>query len=392
MSELEIHRGLAGVVADTTAISEVNEATNSLLYRGYPVQDLAASCSFEEVAYLIWHGDLPTASQLQSFEKQERSLRTLPGGLSEILGSLPVKCHPMDVLRTGVSHLGASDPREDDNSPEANLAKSIDLMAKIPTIVAAEQRRRRGLSAIAPDPGLSFAENFLNMCFGEVPGPEVVRSFEISLVLYAEHSFNASTFTARVIISTLSDIYSAVTGAIGALKGPLHGGANEAVMYMFNEIGDPDRATVWLGEALAAKRKIMGFGHRVYKHGDSRVPTMYAALKDLAGSHESGPRLLALYDNLAGAMLEAKGIYPNLDFPSGPAYDLIGFDIPIFTPIFVVSRITGWTAHVIEQLSANSLIRPLSAYVGPVQRSVPPREARGLWEERRCPFRGSASG
>ena len=371
-NDVEIRRGLNGVVADTTQISMVNEATNSLLYRGYPVQELAASRTFEEVAYLIWHGELPSASELSSFETRERSLRALPDALHATLASLPTACHPMDVLRTGISYLGAQDAREDDNAPEANLAKSLDMMAKIPTIVAAEQRRRRGLAPIPPDPTLSLAENFLAMCFGTLPEPEIVRCFEISLVLYAEHSFNASTFTARVIISTLSDIYSAVVGAIGALKGPLHGGANEAVMVMLDEIGDPDRAASWLDEALAAKRKIMGFGHRVYKHGDSRVPTMYAALQDLARRYPDGPRLVALYDNLAKAMHDAKGIHPNLDFPSGPAYHLIGFDIPIFTPIFVISRITGWTAHVVEQLSANSLIRPLSAYVGPDQRSVPP--------------------
>jgi len=365
----EVHRGLAGVVADTTAISMVNEATNSLLYRGYPVQQLAARCSFEEVAYLIWYGELPTADELAEFSASERSQRSVDKALLETLAQLPLTCHPMDVLRTAVSYLGASDPREDDASVEANLAKSIDMMAKIPTIVAFEQRRRRGEAAIEPDPGLSFAENFFHMCFGSVPETEVVRCFEISLVLYAEHSFNASTFTARVVTSTLSDIYSAVTAAIGALKGPLHGGANEAVMEMMSEIEDPADAARWLAEALASKRKIMGFGHRVYKHGDSRVPTMRAALVTMA-SIRDGERLMALYDNLERAMFEEKGIHPNLDFPSGPAYHLMGFDIPIFTPIFVMSRITGWTAHVMEQLATNSLIRPLSLYVGPEERSV----------------------
>ena len=366
----EVKRGLAGVVADTSAISTVNEQTNSLLYRGYPVQELAASCRFEEVAYLIWHGELPDASELALFEKTERSLREVPPGSLEVLALLPTTCHPMDVLRSAVSQLGAHDRREDDGSLEANVAKSLDLMAKLPTIVAAEQRRRRGEAPIPPDPELGFVENFFHMCFGSVPSLEVLRSFEISLILYAEHSFNASTFVARVITSTLSDIYSAVTGAIGALKGPLHGGANEAVMAMFLEIGDPARAASWLDEALASKRKIMGFGHRVYKHGDSRVPTMHAALVELAAQLE-GERLLALYENLASAMRERRGIHPNLDYPTGPAYHLMGFDIPMFTPIFVMSRITGWTAHVMEQLAANSLIRPLSAYVGPQQRAVP---------------------
>jgi citrate synthase len=365
----EIRRGLVGVVADTTAISMVNEETNSLLYRGYPVQELAASCSFEEVAYLIWNGDLPTAAQLESFCATERSLREVPAEVFAVLGELPTTCHPMDVLRTAVSYLGACDPTEDDASPESNLAKSIDMMAKLPAIVAFEQRRRRGEGPIAPDPALSFAENFLKMTFGEVPEAEVVRCFEISLVLYAEHSFNASTFAARVITSTLSDIYSAVTGAIGTLKGPLHGGANEAVMEMMTEIGDPDIAAQWLREALASKRKVMGFGHRVYKHGDSRVPTMHAALVEMARLR-NGERLIAMYDNLAATMLEEKDIHPNLDFPAGPAYHLMGFDTPTFTPIFVVSRITGWTAHIIEQLAHNALIRPLSAYDGEPERHV----------------------
>ncbi|MCU1489553.1 MAG: hypothetical protein JWM85_958 [Acidimicrobiaceae bacterium] len=367
--ESEVRRGLAGVVADTTAISSVNPETNSLLYRGYPVQELAASCSFEEVAYLIWNGELAGPDELASFNKQERSLREPPAGLLDTLAGLPLTCHPMDVLRTAVSHLGAHDPHEDDQSAEAMLAASLSMMAKIPTVIAAEQRRRRGEKPIPPDPSLGFAENFFAMAFGSIPEPEIVRAFEVSLILYAEHSFNASTFTARVITSTMSDIYSAVVGAIGALKGPLHGGANEAVMAMFEEIGDPDRAAQWLSESLSSKRKIMGFGHRVYKNGDSRVPTMYEALVDLAGRLH-GERLLALYRNLAGAMLEAKGIHPNLDYPTGPAYALMGFDIPTFTPIFVMSRITGWTAHVIEQAGANSLIRPLSKYVGPAQRSL----------------------
>ncbi|HLI42262.1 MAG TPA: citrate/2-methylcitrate synthase, partial [Streptosporangiaceae bacterium] len=206
--------------------------------------------------------------------------------------------------------------------------------------------------------------------FGEIPEPQVARAFETSLILYAEHSFNASTFTARVVASTLSDAYSAVTAAIGALKGPLHGGANEAVMDMMAEIGTPDRAERWLEEALAARRTIMGFGHRVYKHGDSRVPTMRAALGEIAALR-GGEDLLGIYEALAKGMLRAKGLHPNLDYPAGPAYHLIGFDTPMFTPIFVTARITGWTAHIAEQLSARVLIRPLAAYTGPAERHLP---------------------
>lgn len=367
--KVEIKRGLAGVVADETAISMVNEATNSLLYRGYPVQDLAASRSFEEVAYLIWHGNLPSSGELHAFEGAERNQRVVEAQLLGTLGALPKDCHPMDVLRSAVSLMGASDPSEDDASQEANFAKSLSMMAKLPTIVAFEQRRRRGEAPIAPSSDLGFAENFFQMCFGAVPEKEVVRFFEISLILYAEHSFNASTFTARVITSTLSDIYSAVTGAIGALKGPLHGGANEAVMATLAEIDDPARAQSWLADALANKRKIMGFGHRVYKHGDSRVPTMRASLEELA-KLRGAERMMELYTNLESAMADARGILPNLDYPTGPLYHLMGFDTPMFTPIFVMSRITGWTAHVMEQLAANSLIRPLSAYVGEPERCL----------------------
>ncbi|MFF0738782.1 bifunctional 2-methylcitrate synthase/citrate synthase [Streptomyces sp. NPDC004111] len=369
----EVHRGLAGVVADTTGISTVIQETNSLTYRGYPVQDLAARCSFEEVAFLLWHGELPDPAQLDAFRERERALRPLDRTTAEVLARLPGTCHPMDVLRTAVSFFGAEDPLEDDGSPAANLAKSLALLAKLPTVVATDHRRRRGLTPIQPDPSLGYADNFFHMCFGRIPDPETVRCFEISLVLYAEHSFNASTFTARVVTSTLSDLYSAVTAAIGALKGPLHGGANEAVMHMLNEISDPQDAESWLDGAIAAKRKIMGFGHRVYKNGDSRVPIMQEAADRLvAGAGDPDvTRLATLHAALRHAMITRKGIHPNLDYPAGLAYHLMGFDIPAFTPIFVMSRITGWTAHITEQLAHNALIRPLGAYTGPGQRSLP---------------------
>lgn len=368
----DVKRGLDGVISDTTAVSMVNPETNSLLYRGYPVQELAASCSFEEVAHLLLYGELPSAAQLAGFQRAERSLRELPPPLPLVLASLPLGCQPMDVLRTAVSVLGAGDQREEDASVEADLGKGLSLLAKLPIVVAAEQRRRRGQQPIPPDRGLSFTQNFFQMCFGVVPDPEVSRCLEVSLVLYAEHSFNASTFTARVITSTFSDLHSAVTGAIGALKGPLHGGANEAVMVMLEEIGDPDRAEFWLAAALAEKRTIMGFGHRVYKHGDSRVPTMQAALERLAAARD-GHRLLELHTRLGRAMVETKGIHPNLDYPTGLAYHLMGFDTPTFTPIFVMSRVTGWTAHIVEQRAQNSLIRPLASYAGPAERRVPAR-------------------
>jgi 2-methylcitrate synthase len=275
--------------------------------------------------------------------------------------------------------MGARHELAEDSSREANMAKAIDLFAAMPAVVAYDQRRRHGQDVIEPRDDLGYSANFLWMTFGEEQVPEVVDAFNVSMILYAEHSFNASTFTARVITSTLSDLHSAVTGAIGALKGALHGGANEAVMHTFDEIGiRPEesleeaaaRAKTWMEDALARKKKVMGFGHRVYKHGDSRVPTMKAALDKMI-AHYGRPELLGLYNGLETAMDEAKSIKPNLDYPTGPTYHLMGFDTATFTPLFVASRITGWTAHIMEQLDSNSLIRPLSQYNGVEERHLP---------------------
>ncbi|GAB20762.1 2-methylcitrate synthase/citrate synthase [Gordonia effusa NBRC 100432] len=362
-----IYKGLAGVVVDTTAVSKVVPETNSLTYRGYAVQELAAQRSFEEVAYLLWYGELPNSGQLQLFTQRERANRRLDRNGESVLARIPDNCHPMDVVRTLISYLGTEDPDEDIPTPEANLDKALRMYAVLPTIVAADMRRRRGLDPIKPHHGLGYAENFLNMCFGEVPDPVIVKAFEKSLTLYAEHSFNASTFAARVVTSTQSDIYSAVTAAIGALKGSLHGGANEAVMHDMIDIDRPERAREWLAAKLANKDKVMGFGHRVYKNGDSRVPTMYDALVEIA-DHLGEHKWLGIYRELEDEMVARTGIKPNLDFPTGPAYQLMGFDIGSFTPIFVMARITGWTAHIIEQTAHNALIRPLSAYDGQPQR------------------------
>ncbi|MBP2451183.1 bifunctional 2-methylcitrate synthase/citrate synthase [Mycolicibacterium lutetiense] len=365
----KIYKGLAGVVVDTTAISKVVPETNTLTYRGYPVQDLAAHCGFEQVAYLLWHGELPTDQELALFTQRERASRRIDRSMQSLLAKLPDNCHPMDVVRTAISYLGAEDPEEDDSSPSANFDKSLRMFAVLPTIVAADMRRRRGLEPIAPHSHMGYSENFLNMCFGAVPDPVIVNAFERSMVLYAEHSFNASTFAARVVTSTQSDIYSAVTAAIGALKGSLHGGANEAVMHDMLEIGSADRAAEWLHGKLSRKDKVMGFGHRVYKNGDSRVPTMKAALQEVAEARD-GQRWMDIYNVLESAMFAATKIKPNLDFPTGPAYYLMGFDIPSFTPLFVMSRITGWTAHIMEQAASNALIRPLSDYSGLPQRAL----------------------
>lgn len=370
MTDTEIRKGLAGVIADTTAISKVNPETNSLLYRGYPVQQLAERCSMEQVAWLLWHGELPTADELAGFESRERAGRALADDIRRVIDLVPTSAHPMDVVRTAVSALGAADPRAETSDPETELAKAETLFAAIPAIVAYDQRRRRGLEPIPPRDDLDYSRNFLWMTFGDEPTEVQADVFRVSMVLYAEHSFNASTFTARVVTSTLADLHSAVVAAIGALKGPLHGGANEAVIHMFDEVGSAAAASSWLDAALAGKRKIMGFGHRVYKHGDSRVPTMEAALRRLA-TEDGTAELIELYDALESAMADRKPIKPNLDYPSGPAYRLLGFDTATFTPLFVAARVTGWTAHVMEQRAANSLIRPLSEYVGPDERAVP---------------------
>jgi len=373
--EPRIFKGLAGVPVDVTAISMVNSDTNSLLYRGYPVQQLAARCSVEEVALLLWNGELPGRDELADFEREERSHRALEPKVRRAIDDLSVTTHPMDVCRTAVSVIGACDPDAESNAPEDNIRKARHLFARLPAVVAYDQRRRNGLPLVEPRSDLSYAENFLYMTLGEVPDPQVADAFRLSLVLYAEHSFNASTFAARVITSTLSDLHSAVTGAIGALKGPLHGGANEAVMYAFGEIGTPGGVEAWLDDALAHKRKVMGFGHRVYKHGDSRVPTMRAAMTSML-EHFGRPDLLEMYTRLEQGMKERTGILPNVDYPTGPAYHVMRFDTETFTPIFVAARTVGWTAHIMEQVAANALIRPLSVYVGAPQRDLPtPTEA-----------------
>ena len=379
MTDQDIRKGLNGVVADYTAVSKVNPETNSLLYRGYPVQELAEHCTFEEVAYLLWNGELPNDEQLAEFRGGCMENRDIGEELIQVINFMPKDCHPMDVLRTAVSYLGAEDPEK--FTPDSDHLRGIGrkLLAKLPTIVATDIRRRQGKDYVAPDKEKGFSENFLWMVFGDdekSPAniPSDIEAFEKTMILYAEHSFNASTFTARTIASTMSDGWSAITGGIAALKGPLHGGANEFVMHHMEEIGDPANAEQWCLDKLKNKELVMGFGHRVYKNGDSRVPTMEAAFKKLAAEHpeKDAQKWVEMYDIMAKTMYEntSINIRPNLDFPSGPAYYILGFDIEFFTPLFVMSRITGWTAHIIEQFENNSLIRPLSAYNGPEERHV----------------------
>ena len=375
MAEVEIKKGLVGVIADETKVSEVMPDINSLTYRGYAVQDLAEACVFEEVAYLLLNGELPSKSQLAKFQEEERSNREISSNLKKIIQSYPNNAHPMDTTRTSVSHLGLEDSEASTNTIEANYKKFIRIFAKTPTAVAANFRSRKGLDIIDPKKDLSFSENFFHMCFGKVPSKDVVKAFDVSLILYAEHSFNASTFTSRVIASTLADIHSAIVGGISALKGPLHGGANEAVMEMFLEIKEPENTEKYILNKIKNKDLIIGFGHRVYKKGDSRVPTMTKYYYKTAEfyKNEKFPKISKILEQ---TMIKEKNIFPNLDFPSGPTYFLMGFDVNFFTPIFVMSRITGWSAHVNEQLKDNRLIRPLSKYTGSIHRKVKPIEQR----------------
>ncbi len=365
----EIKKGLLGIVVDETEVSKVMPEINSLTYRGYAAQDLCAKCKFEEVAYLILNGELPTNKQLKKFEKEERKERKLSKTLLDDIKKFPRKAHPMDVARTAVSIMGLEDKETKDNSPKANMRKVMRIFAKMPVALAAFYRARKGKKIIPPKSKLSFSENFFHMCFGKVPNKDIVKAFDVSLILYAEHSFNVSTFTARTITSSLSDIHGAITGAIASLKGPLHGGANEEVMHMMNKIKKPENALKWINKALDNKDVVMGFGHRVYKSGDSRVPTMREYFGKVA-KIKKDKKFEKIYDIVEKVMIDRKNIHPNVDYPTGPTYHLMGFDTDFFTPIFVISRITGWSAHIIEQHAANKLIRPLASYKGNKHRRV----------------------
>jgi len=365
----EIKKGLLGIIVDETTVSQVMPEINSLTYRGYTVQELCDKCSFEEVAYLVLKAELPNKKQLKKFIKEERSSRKLSVQILKDIQKMPKKAHPMDVIRTAVSLMALEDKDTKNNSPEANMRKAIRIFAKTPTAIAAFFRSRKGKKLIPPKKNLSFSENFFHMCFGKVPNKEIVKAFDVSLILYAEHSFNVSTFTARTITSSLSDIHGAIVGAIASLKGPLHGGANEEVMHMMSKINSPENAKKWINRALDNKEVVMGFGHRVYKSGDSRVPTMKKYFMKVS-KIKKDKKFYKIYNIVERVMIERKNIYPNLDYPTGPTYHLMGFDTDFFTPIFVISRITGWSAHIMEQHASNKLIRPLSKYKGKKHRKV----------------------
>ena len=371
----EIKKGLLGIIVDETTISQVMPEINSLTYRGYTVQELCDKCCFEEVAYLVINGELPNKKQLKKFIKEERSNRKLSRQILKDIQKMPKKAHPMDVVRTAVSLMALEDKETKYNTPEANMRKAMRIFAKTPAAVAAFFRVRKSKKIMNPKKNLSFSENFFHMCFGKVPSKEIVKAFDVSLILYAEHSFNVSTFTARTITSSLSDIHGAIIGAIASLKGSLHGGANEEVMHMMDKIKKPENALKWINKALDNKDVVMGFGHRVYKSGDSRVPTMKNYFKKVAKINKD-KTYQKIYDIVEKVMIDRKDIHPNLDYPTGPTYHLMGFDTDFFTPIFVISRITGWSAHIMEQHTANKLIRPLSKYKGKEHRRVMPLNYR----------------
>ncbi len=359
--------GLEGVIAGETAISTV---TGGLRYRGYPVTELAEKCAFDEVAYLLLHGELPTRSQLSDFNNRLASAQKLPALLSDLLKKLPKDAVPMDVLRTGVSILAHYDPELNDSSKAANLRKAERLLAQIPLIIAEYYRATKGLPVVAPKPELGFAANMLFMLNGTPPNAFDAKAFDVSLILYAEHEFNASTFTARVVCSTESDMHSSITAAIGALKGRLHGGANEKVMDMLLATGGPDKAEAWIRAAIARKEKVMGFGHRVYKHGDVRA----RVLKEYAqqAAQRAGTTGWEQAAETIEKVLETeKNLFPNLDWPAGRLYHALGLEVPLYTPFFVASRVTGWAAHVIEQLENNRIMRPRGRYTGPEEKHVP---------------------
>ncbi|MBI1884403.1 MAG: citrate synthase [Chlamydiae bacterium] len=367
--------GLEGIVAGLSAISEIEPKDERLTYRGYDVHELSQFSTYEEVAYLLLMGTLPNQSQLQVFSKELVKNREIPKPLLESLKYFPKDAHPMDMLRTSVSLLSLFDPDREGHSHEANLKKAMRLIAKIPTLIAASYRMSKGEIPLEPSTDSSHAQNFLYLLKGEKPDLDTSRVFDRTLILYAEHGFNASTFSARVTASTLSDLYSAVTAALGTLKGSLHGGANEHAMKMLQEIGEVSRAKNWIQDALIQKKKIMGFGHREYKNGDPRAKILKPLARSLAEKFKQ-VKWADISDILEEIMLREKKLYPNVDFPAAVVYYVLGLPIEIYTPIFALARIAGWSAHVIEQLDQNRLIRPECEYTGPRDLKYIPVEAR----------------
>ena len=379
MSDAIYSPGLEGVIAGETAVSTVDEG---LHYRGYSIEDLAEHATFEEVAYLLLWGNLPKADELRDFRKRLAEAAHVPNEIIAALRSIPPDAPMMDVMRSGASLLAHWDPEAGDNSHDANIRKAERLLAQLPGVLAARARLLAGKNPLQPDPERSLAGNFLWMLNRRTPSERAEKGLDVSFILYAEHEFNASTFTARVIASTLADLHSAVTGAIGALKGPLHGGANERVLEVLQEVGTADQAEPWIRNALANKVRIMGFGHRVYKTGDPRAAYLKKLCAELAAEtgHEDMERMA---DVIEAIVRSEKGLPPNLDWPSARLYHYLDLAVELYTPLFVISRVTGWSAHIIEQLDNNRLIRPRSRYTGTAPRPWVPIEEQCSQQARR---------
>lgn len=367
--------GLEGIVAGTSSISEVDAVKDALSYRGYPAHDLAEKATYEEVSHLLLKGKLPTKSELSSFQTELRSERTISPFIIDSLRKFPKKIHPMVLLRAAVELMGMEDVDGDKMDPATNLRKAFRLVAKTPTVVAAISRIKQGKDPIAPNPQLDHSANFLYMTLGKEQDVAVARIFDSTNILYGDHGFNASTFSARVTASTLSDLHSSIISAIGTLKGPLHGGANEAAIEMLLQIGDIATVETWIKSALARKEKVMGFGHRVYKKQDSRAPYMKELASQMA-SRVGDKNLFALSCRLEDIVKAEKKLFPNVDYHCAVAYYLMGLPIEIYTAIFAMARMSGWTAHVLEQHASNRLIRPECIYTGPRDQVFVPIEKR----------------
>ncbi|WP_168122796.1 citrate synthase [Paenibacillus sp. HB172176] len=366
-------KGLEGIVAAASSISSIIDGV--LTYRGIDIDDLAANASFEEVAYLLWYGKLPTRSELDKLNAQLDEYASIPNEVIEQIKLYGKNTNSMAALRTAVSSLALYDESANEMTPEANQLKAIKLQAQLPTVIAAFARIREGKEPVAPKKGVSIAHNFLYMLKGEEPAEVAVKALDQALVLHADHELNASTFAARVTVATLSDIYSGVTSAIGALKGPLHGGANEAVMVMLEEIGSFDKVEGYIQNALANKQKIMGFGHRVYKNGDPRAKHLQKMSREL-GKLKGNMELYEMSIKIEELVTGQKGLKPNVDFYSASVYTTLEIPRDLFTPIFAISRVSGWCAHILEQYQDNRLIRPRADYVGPTNVKYVPIEQR----------------
>lgn len=367
--------GLDGIIAGISSICEVDEDHSELFYYGYSIKDLAENSTFEEVAYLLLKGNLPCKDELEDFSKELSEEREVTEQTVDVIKRLPKETDPMDVLKIAIDDLHTMDPDASSNTNEANARKAIRLIAKIPTIITINYHIIQGKKPIKPHPKLSHAANFLYMLNRKKPEDIKSNVLDKSLILYAEHEFNASTFVARVVASTLSDMHSAVIAAIAALKGQLHGGANERAMEMILEIRRPERAETWVKEALSKKKRIMGFGHRIYKKEDPRTPIIKKITKEL-GERLNENRWFVISQKIEDIMNVEKGLHANLDFYSSSAYYLLGIPIPLYTPIFAASRVTGWTAHIMEQYNDNRLIRPRAEYIGVERRKYVPLKDR----------------